>query len=229
MVRNVRFVPSVLMCVLLSAMMVTAGCASGGGRVAPGETAADEMTRTRVEVARTRPVVEDAMERLDTLLTTTSGELREPHDDFRVAVRDVTAHERRMTRQVDRMRGQRDRFLRSWRSDSARLESEDLRSRADRRAVEVEQRYARIEDLLRQFSESFTDLAGKFRDLDRFLANDLTADGLASVRTMRGPLRGDAADALSAMEALLSEMDRLAGDLSPVVGTPAPASNDEES
>lgn len=222
-----QFLPLSFVMLLLAATMLTTGCASTGGTIAPGDTAANEMTRTHVEVAAAGPLLANAMNALDTLIATSEGELREPYDAFRVAVGDITAHERRMNRQVDRMRGQRDRFLRSWRADSQRLESEELRNRAEHRAVQVEQRYALIEDRLRQFDDTFSALASKFRDLERFIGNDLTAGGLSSVRTMRGPIRADLTEANSALNALLEEMGRLSGDLSPVLSQPA-ATTDEE-
>lgn len=213
--------------------------ADGGGQSAalgvPGvqrtATAVDGLRQVNQELANARGAVDESIAALAEL-SAARGDLLAPFQRFLTANQQVDDAERHMGERGEQMRARARDYITNWEVEVYGVEDPDLRKQAESRRSRVRADYGRIADASRAFREEMAPFQKSLDDLETFLGNDLTPAGVraAAAAIERATQQGQALQ--QRIDALSSELDRVAAAMTPAVpvdasGAPAGSSDAE--
>jgi len=162
-------------------LALLAGCASGGGRTKPSETAIASMKETRDELGRTQGLVDKTQQAL-TQLAAAQGDVRPPYQAFARAVADLRSSADRARRDAEAMQERGRDYLASWEKEMAQVSDPQMRAGAAERQAAVRATYREIADTNRDTRASYESYMKKLQEIQKALANDLTPGGVDTVR-----------------------------------------------
>lgn len=88
-------------------------------------------------------------------------------------------------KQALRAKSQRERYLKQWDKDSAKIQNESLRQANEARRAELEPIISRIRDSMGTAEQAFAPFSQGLRDIKLFLGNNLSATGISTVQGMK--------------------------------------------
>jgi hypothetical protein len=143
------------------------------------------------------------------------GDLRQPFVNFTVAVGELAETHRRVATRTDDMRGGAREYITGWEVEVLGVEDADLRKQAEQRRNQVRANYTRINESLKSSREVYGRFETALNDLQRFLANDLTREGVNGATGSSQKTRDAGAALRTQIDASVAELDRVMGEMTP--------------
>ena len=106
-------------------------------------------------------------------------------------------------------------YFAGWDQESAQIQNEDIRSRSETRRNEVAARFARISAQYDDARTAFQPYMSDLRDVQKFLANDLTSGGLAAIKEPAAKATTDATAVKESLDRLSDQFKDLGASMSP--------------
>jgi hypothetical protein len=117
-------------------------------------------------------------------------------------------------------------YLKNWETQSASLNSETLRAAATERRALAQQNLDRVSVEMGRAKEAYLPMLDKLRDIELYLAHDLTAGGLQTVRPMIDAAKFDSIQLKGRIDTLEQALAGARGELAstaPAQPTTAPS------
>jgi hypothetical protein len=182
-------------------------------------TAVDGLNAMAQELGSARQAVDDTLASLQEL-STAQGDLLVPFQRFIDLHARVDEADQRLGERGEDMRNRARDYITNWEVEVYGVEDPNLRQQAETRRSDVRASYGRIADGTRALRDSMQPFRRQLDDLQTFLANDLTQAGVRAA----GPSIQRATQAgrqvQQRMDALIAELDRVAGAMTPAVVAP---------
>ena len=190
---------AVLLLVLMATMPLTAGgCSTGGGKTgrAAATRTVDSLERVQetlvdgrdelyaVSAHLAEAVAVDAGTDADTEAVVLPADL-EPAGWFKGFTRqraDTRKLAQRLTRDLQRLRSERDAYVAGWETDLSRVTDPELRQMSRERRRRIDGRFSDLTDGLSETEQQMTPLLEQLDNLHLYLSNDLTAAGFVAVQ-----------------------------------------------
>lgn len=196
------------------AIGILAGCSSTSGYQKGARTgtalnnAADGITRANTQI-------EGTLNALNELLDRPQADLRRQFRTFTSELDTLDSMARRISSQAEAMNSRGAAYFEQWNQDLATIQNEDIRSRSQARQQEVAARFQQIAASYAEAKTAFQPFMSDLRDLQRFLATDLTPGGIASAKKIAAKVNQDAVPLRASMTKLAGEFREMGVALTP--------------
>lgn len=197
---------------MLTMVAYIGGCATTGPKLA--EKATSSMRDTKDELVLTKDQVKATMTSLNTLVGQPGTDLGTQYKQF---VREVKNTEKRATglrKQTERMNAQSGSYFDTWQKELETIQNPDIRKRSEERRAKAFDSYKKIDTAMQAANESLVPFISDLQDIQRYLANDLTAQGIAAISDVVKKTSTNAETVEKQLDAAIAEIDRVAGEMS---------------
>jgi hypothetical protein len=176
--------PLIPLTALAASLLLFAGCASSGYQKA-GKTSASLQ-----ETARD---IDHALVPLDNVVATLADLVNNPQPDITPQFKKYSAAVTRLESLADdvsdhasAMRAQGTAYFKNWDLELAKIQNEDIHSRSLDRKNAVAAQFERVRISYAKTTTEFAPFMSDLKDIRTALATDLTAGGIASIKSLSG-------------------------------------------
>jgi hypothetical protein len=186
------------------------------------QSAAGGLRALSDELSTTRQTIGDTLAALQTI-SAANGDLLEPFQRFITLREQLEQDDTRIAQRGEEMRNRARDYITNWEVEVYGVEDKELRGQAEQRRNRVRENYGKIADATRALREAFDPFRRDLKDIETFLANDLTPAGVraASPSIQRANQNGQ--EVQHRIDAVIAELQRVAGAMTPAMSQPATA------
>lgn len=192
------------------------GCASSDNYKKGASTAA-ALTKSSDMITKGNWFIDESLASLNDLVSNPNPDLRKQFKAFKASVNNLDSTAKDVASQAEEMKSQGVAYFAKWDKEAAKMRNEDIRNRSEDRRNEVASRFGRISQQYDETKTAFQPLMSDLRDVQRFLATDLTAGGLAAIRDVAAKANRDAMPVKASFGKLSEEFKGLGLSMSPTV------------
>jgi len=196
------------------AVGILAGCSSRAG-YQKGARAGTALNQAADGITRADTQVERTLAALNDLLDNPQPDLRRQFRTFTSEVDSLDSMARRIAKQAESMKARGAAYFEQWSQDLATIQNENIRSRSETRQQEVVTRFQEIASSYTEVKTAFQPFISDLRDLQRFLATDLTPGGLAAARKIAAKANKNAVPIRESLAKLAGEFREMGVALTP--------------
>jgi hypothetical protein len=199
--------------VVVAVLGMLGGCASSPRD--RSEAALDGLTTVRTEMEKGLAQLDRTVLALDDLATNPQADLTKQYQHFvkQVDALDDAAEKARSRNQSLQTRAQA--YFESWKKDTEGMKSEALRGVSAERAATARASFDRMVAEVQRGKEAFVPLMDELRDIEVYLANDLTPGGMTAVRPIVDAAKGHAATVKETLTKVMADLARVESELAP--------------
>jgi hypothetical protein len=162
----------------LSLALLLAGTAKAGQ-----EELATSMKETRLEAERTRDQLKATLASVTALTKQEKGDLRPAYETFAAEIPKTEAAAAATRKRVAFMQGDGLKYFDDWQKTIDSINNESLRKKSTKRFEAVKKSYIKVTAQLQEAAEKFNPFLSDLSDIQKALANDVTARGVKSLRS----------------------------------------------
>lgn len=204
--------PFRLLFVLFSALTIV-GCSSTGYKKAEGT--ASKITQSRTELTNASRQIDTTLNSLTSLISADSTNADVLFKQFSTNITAIETQAAKVRKTIDSMNTQGAAYFAAWEQDSALFQNPDLKAQADKRRIELQKDYAQINAYLEATGEAYRPFDKNLRDVERFLSNDLTPAGRASISAPLQRITTEGRVTQKAIDNAIRVMDEVAAKFIP--------------
>ena len=198
---------------ILAAAGIFAGCASANYNKAAGTSAA--LTESANLVAKDSEQIDRSLAALSDLLTNAQPDLRVQFKTFDTSVNDLGDAAQDVSTKAENMQAQGNAYFDEWDKELAGIRNEDIRARSENRKDETAAKFARMSRQYDATKAAFKPFMSDLRDVQKFLATDLTVDGLAAIKVPANKAADDAVPLKQSLIDLSTQFAEMGVSLAP--------------
>lgn len=204
--------PFRLLFIMFSALTIV-GCSSTGYKKAEGT--ASKIAQTRTELTNASRQIDTTLNSLTSLISADSTNADALFKQFSTNITAIETQAAKVRKTVDSMHAQGAAYFAAWEQDSALFQNPDLKAQADKRRLELQNDYAQINAYLKATGEAYQPFDKDLRDVERFLSNDLTPAGRASISAPLQRITTEGRVTQKAIDNAIRVMDQVAAKFKP--------------
>jgi hypothetical protein len=202
--------------------MLLSGCSTTGYKQADKTGAG--IAEYRAEVLNVKKAVDDTLQSMNLVEATANTNPRHAFDQFSKSVNNLDAAARKAKSRGDAIRAQGEAYFVNWQQQIAQVKNPEIKKLAEERKAKLWDAFQGIKRNAEPLRAKFDPWLSDLKDLQRYLSNDLTIEGVDAARKLFSKAKDDGADVQKSMEALVAELNSIAAALTPANVPPAPAS-----
>ena len=179
------------------------------------EQLAASIKETREETVRTRNQLQATVNALNALTEQKKGDLRETYKTFTDEVKKTHADATRTAARGQAMQKASAEYFTKWQTDVNGIANESLRKKARKRLDSVQKSYGEVTASLGEAAEKFKPFLSNLDDVQKTLANDITAGGVKAVKGTVSDANFNLKKVRSSIFDALKELESMEKALSP--------------
>ncbi|MBW8781215.1 MAG: DUF2959 family protein [Verrucomicrobia bacterium] len=173
----------VLSASLAAAVLLMTGCASTTGYDKAANTSSS-LQKTAQDIHKGNGQIDAALFALTSLVNSPAANLKPQFDKFNTSVGKLESLSNDVNEQAAAMQTQGADYFRNWDTELAKIQNEDIRTRSSDRKNAVAARFDKVRVSYVQTKAAFIPFMSDLKDIRTALATDLTAEGIASVKSV---------------------------------------------
>lgn len=186
-----RIQTSLCLATCAASLLLAAGCASSGYDKG-NQTAANIQTAAN-RIAALPGQLDKMLGALDELVNKPQTDLRPQYKQFKAQLADVESAAKEIGAARRSMGEKSKAFFATWDAQIAKINNEDIKARSVERKDEVAQRMENIKRSYAAAELAFRPFMSKLQDVQKYLDVDLTAGGVAAIKSTVTNANADAA------------------------------------
>jgi hypothetical protein len=112
------------------------------------------------------------------------------------------------------MNAQSGSYFDTWQIELETIQNPDIRKRSEERRAKAFDSYKKIDTAMQAANESLVPFISDLQDIQRYLGNDLNAQGIAAIADVVKKTNTNAGAVEKKLDAAITEIDRVAGEMS---------------
>jgi hypothetical protein len=202
---NIRMITSVFStALLLGAYSCLTGCATTGIDRATKTT--NTMQRVESDYRQASIRIDATNASLEKLITMTAGDTKKAFSDYSDNVDKMENLGKLLDKHTEKMSTQRNEYFTEWESSYTNPEIREL---SEQRRIELRENYARIPEASIGVKGDLKSYLGDIRDIQKFLSNDLTPNGIETIRPIALKAVTDGDSLKESIKPVLAAIDRV--------------------
>lgn len=210
--------PSVLASALL-AVAVTPFCTvppvAAAGYKHADRTGAS-IAEFRDEILKVKKEVDATVAALDKVIATATVDPRKAFKEFDKAVPRLDDAAQKAKKRAEDMREKGQAYFKTWEEELAKVNDPDIRKLAEERRAKLQASFGSIKTFMEPARDQFNAWLAHLKDLQKYLANDLTIAGIDAAKDLIGKGKSEG-------RAVQGTLDNVIAELNTVVATVTPA------
>ena len=212
---------SLTLAILAGVGTMLCGCRTTGYKQADKTGAG--LAEYRAEVLNVKKAVDDTLRSMNQVEATANTNPRHAFDQFSKSVDNLDAAARKAKSRGDAIRAQGEAYFVNWQQQIAQVKNPEIKKLAEERKAKLWDAFQGIKRNAEPLRAKFDPWLSDLKDLQRYLSNDLTIEGVDAARKLFAKSKEDGAEVQKSMEALVTELNSIAAALTPANVPPAPA------
>jgi chromosome segregation ATPase len=202
---------------LAAALTALVGCASSNYE--KGAATSASITDAANKIAAGKVKIDTVLTSLNDLVNTSQGDLQPKYKQFSTAVDDLQSAAQDVKDRVADMRTKGDEYFKAWDEQLAQIKNEDIKNRSTERKNTVQKEFTDIRKSYTEVQMSYQPFMSDVKDIQTALGNDLTMQGIASIKGAAEKANQHGAELKTSVDKLEAEFR----DLGVAMATSAPA------
>lgn len=203
----------------------TVGCATTGPQRQAKATSS--MEDAKGELVLTKAQVRATMASLNTLVGQPVTDLGTKYKQFVKEVKNTDKRATSLRKQTERMNTQSGSYFDTWQTELETIQNPDIRKRSEERRAKAFDSYKKIDTTMQGANESLVPFISDLQDIQRYLGNDLTAQGITAIADVVNKTNTDAETVEKKLDAVITEIDRVAAEMSAIKGPQTPSKGEQ--
>jgi hypothetical protein len=204
------FITVLAMCL----MALAGGCANGGGQSKQSNAAVESIRATRQQLASAKQHVNKTLAAMNALAPG-SGDLQAAHKNFSKEVSETESWAASAKTRAEDMRARGEQYVAAWDKELKAISNPELREGAEKRRASVRENYDKIRAAAHAAKEAYQPFIKDLHDIQAATAMDLTPAGAQAVKPAFDKARKEGQTLNERIDALMAEIDRVAGAMAP--------------
>jgi hypothetical protein len=203
---------------VLLATMALIGCSSNPKGPERSAKAVESFKDTREHLADAGKQVGVTNESLLKLTTASAGDLRPVFNNFAENVRKMQDMAKEARERAEAMRAKTDAYTAQWQKEFSTISDEELRRTSEKRVAAAKAEFERVRTAATDVKGAYQPYMQGLQDVQTYLTNDLTADGVRSIGTKANDTIRKGETLQQRIAGLQSELDSLSSKWSSKLG-----------
>lgn len=214
-VRN-AFVFVALIMVFWGAQALLSGCATTGPE--KKQKAVSSIEEFHKEVSKNLNQITETVAALNQIGKTGEGDLSKPYHNFVKQLNRTIDNSRSMSKHAEDMAIKGEEYFVTWEKELSGIMNSELRAKGEERRGELSKTFNRITNMAREVRTTYEPFIIDLTDIKTALGNDLTTQGMVSMKPYITKANENAKIVMTKLQALADEVDRVTNALSSRVG-----------
>ena len=203
----------------LAAAVLMTGCGSTAGYKQADKTGAG-IAGFRDEIVKGKAAIDNAVEALGLVASSATTDPRGPFEQYSKSVSVLESVAIKAGKRSADMKAQGQAYFKQWETEMAQVSNPEIRKLAEGRKAKLQGSF----DSIRKFSEplkaQFDPWMSNLKDLQKYLANDLTIAGVDAAKGLFAKTRAEGVEVQKSMDGLIAELNTIAATLTPAKTEP---------
>jgi len=220
--KTKHILASLTITTLAAAILVTS-CKTSGYQQADKTGAG--IASFRGEIVKCKQAVDSTVTALDQIALSANTNPRPAYENYckQVANLDASANKVRKSAQDMKDRGQA--YFAQWEQQLSQVKDENIRQLAQDRKAKLQESFDKIREYTEPLKQEFDPWMSSLKDLQTYLANDLTVNGIAAAKKPFAAAKSNGTKVQKSMDDLVDELNTLAATLTPANVQPVADTN----
>jgi uncharacterized protein YhaN len=199
----------------LATLAFAAASALATSAQASQEKLAAKITETSQQVGGTRDQLQATMDALSALVGQKGGDLKPAFEKYRAEVEKTKSAAVATRATAADMQKQSAAYFGEWEREIATVSNEKLRKNAEKRMGAVKANYTEATKSLGAAGEKFSPFLSDLADIEKILANDLTAGGIKAVKRTVSSAKFNLGIIRRSIQSAMDNLDKVSARLKP--------------
>ncbi len=191
-----------------------AGCAITAGYKQADRTGAG-IADYRDEVVAVKQAVDQTLRSIDQIELTANTDPRKAFEKFSKDLAVLNSEAAKAERRGQEMREKGDAYFANWEQQLAELKNPQIRALAQQRRDKLWNAFNNIKSVAEPLKAQFDPWLSDVKDLQTYLNNDLTIEGVDAAKSQIAKTRSDGQQVVKSMDALIAELNSIAAAVTP--------------
>jgi len=207
----------------LAAAVIIVGCKTAGYQQADKTGAG--IASFRAEIVKCKQAVDSTLTALDQIALSANTNPRPAYENYCKQVANLDAAANRVRSSAQTMKDNGQAYFAQWEEQLSQVKDENIRKLAQNRKAKLQESFDKIRDYTEPLKEQFDPWMSSLKDLQTYLANDLTVNGIAAAKKPFAAAKSNGAKVQKSMDGLVEELNDLAATLTPANVQPVADTN----
>jgi len=215
--------------VALAAVMVSSllsGCKTAGYQRADKTGAG--IANFRNEITKTKLAIDSTLKAMDQIALTANSNPRPAYEKYVKEVANLQACADKVRQSAQAMRENGQAYFDQWQEQLSQVKDENIRKLAEQRKAKLKEAFDEIREYTEPLKEQFEPWMSSLKDLQNYLANDMTVSGIAAAKGPFSKAKSQGQKVQKGMDDLIEALNDLAATLTPANVPPAPDANQQK-
>jgi hypothetical protein len=169
----------------------------------------------RDEIVNIKKEVDTALLALDKVLQTANTDPRKAFKDFDKAVPKVDSAAQKAKKRSEDMKAKGKAYFDQWEKELATVESPEIRQLAQQRKLKLQGTFDAIRSVMEPARDQFNTWLGGMKDLQTYLANDLTITGIDTAKDLINKTKNTGREVQKTLDTVIAELNTIEAALTP--------------
>lgn len=198
------------------AQTILSGCATTGPE--KKQKAVSSIEEFHKEVSKNINQITETIAALNQIGKSGEGDLFKPYQNFAKQLNRTTDNSRSMSKHAEDMAIKGEEYFATWEKELSGIMNSALRAKGEERRRELSKSFNRITSMAQEVQTAYQPFIVDLTDIKTALGNDLTTQGMVSMKPYITRANENAKIVISKLQSLADEIDRVTNALSSRVG-----------
>ena len=198
----------------LAAAALLAGCGTPSGYKQADKTG-EGIADFRAEIGKGKQAIDAAMKSLDQIALTATTDPRKAFEQYSKSVANLESTAAKARKRSQDMKEQGKAYFAQWEKQMAEVKNAEIRNLAAARKAKLQETFDTIAKVAGPLKSQFDPWMSDLKDLEKYLANDLTIAGVDAAKSLIAKTEDEGRDVQKSMDALVAELNTVAATITP--------------
>jgi len=211
--------PLILITLTAGAAGLLAGCGSTKGYKGADKTG-ESIAEYRNEVLNGKKAIDATIISLDAVAASATTDPRSAFEKYTKDVANLESTAGKIRKRGQDMKAQGDAYFAEWQKQLAEVKNPDIQKLASERQAKLKESFDNIRNVAEPLKNQFDPWMSDLKDLQKYLGNDLTINGVDAAKDLFKKTRAQGADVQKSMDALVAELNTVAATITAAKAPP---------
>lgn len=208
---KLRNQPLMFFAMTVLAAVFLGGCASSG--LDRSTKTSNSVKDVDSEIRKVDVLIDATSKSLDTLVKADKANLKKSFKAFSDNLAKLDKEGGRMLRRIEEMKSQSKEYFAEWEKQGDSYTNPELRELSDQRRNKLAEIYAQVPAALTGVKGAYLQYMTDLKEIHKYLANDLTPDGVASITPIINKTVQDLGVLKTSLQPVLTALDEIKAEL----------------
>ncbi|MGO8926721.1 MAG: DUF2959 family protein [Limisphaerales bacterium] len=203
----------ILSLLTLAAVAAFTGCATSGYKQA--DKTGEGIAEFRDAIVNGKKAIDATMKSLDQVAMSATTDPRKPFERYSKDVANLESAANKARKCSEDVKAQGKTYFAQWQKQLADVKNPDIRELAEQRKAKLQETFDSIRQLVEPLKAQFNPWLSDLKDLQKYLANDLTIAGVDAAKPLFAKTQAEGLEVQKSMDALVAELNTVAATITP--------------